>query len=79
MLVPLVATERLPLVSGMAFFGLFQIVAGFAKNEISMDVFRALQGCGAAASVPASLAILARAFPATSPYRAIAFACFSAG
>lgn len=43
-----------------------------------LDVLRGLQGCGAAASIPASLGILAHAFP-PSRARTLAFATFSAG
>ncbi|KAA1477463.1 efflux transporter, partial [Dentipellis sp. KUC8613] len=56
----------------------FSIGCGFANDAITIDVLRALQGIGAAAVIPASLGILAHAFP-PSRARSIAFATFSAG
>lgn len=63
---------------GTAFLGIFSLGCGFAQNIITLDVLRALQGLGPAAFVPASLGILAHAFP-PSRARSIAFASFSAG
>ncbi|KAL0952456.1 hypothetical protein HGRIS_006724 [Hohenbuehelia grisea] len=56
----------------------FTLGCGFAKDEITLDVLRGLQGCGVAASIPASLGILAHAFP-PGKLRSIAFASFAAG
>ncbi|EIN03494.1 MFS general substrate transporter [Punctularia strigosozonata HHB-11173 SS5] len=56
----------------------FSIGCALAKDEITLDVLRGLQGCGAAATIPASLGILAHAFP-PSRARTLAFATFSAG
>ncbi|KAJ1302260.1 hypothetical protein OPQ81_001079 [Rhizoctonia solani] len=54
------------------------IGCGFAPNAISLDVMRALQGMGAAATVPSAVGILAHEFP-PSVARSVAFATFSAG
>lgn len=51
---------------------------GFVKDFNTLIILRGIQGVGAAASMPASLGILARAFP-PSPARSIAFATFAAG
>ncbi|KLO14349.1 MFS general substrate transporter [Schizopora paradoxa] len=56
----------------------FSLGCGFANSIIVLDVLRAMQGMGAAAFVPASVGILAHAFP-ESRARSIAFATFSAG
>ncbi|KAI0706606.1 efflux transporter [Earliella scabrosa] len=63
---------------GCAFMGVFGLGCGFAQDEITIDVLRALQGLGSAASIPAALGILAHTFP-PSPIRSIAFATFAAG
>ncbi|KAJ7587489.1 putative efflux transporter [Mycena floridula] len=56
----------------------FTLGCAFANDDITLDVLRALQGIGAAATIPASLGILAHAFP-PSRARSIAFATFAAG
>ncbi|KDQ58837.1 hypothetical protein JAAARDRAFT_127904 [Jaapia argillacea MUCL 33604] len=56
----------------------FALGCGFAKNDITIDILRGFQGLGAAATIPASLGILAHAFP-PSRARSLAFATFSAG
>lgn len=56
----------------------FSLGCGFAKTQILIDVLRALQGCGAAATIPACLGILAHSFP-PSRMRSVAFATFAAG
>ncbi|KAM5544030.1 hypothetical protein V8D89_002216 [Ganoderma adspersum] len=70
--------RKITFMLGCVCMGIFGLGCGFAKNEITMDILRALQGIGPAASVPAALGILAHAFP-PSPIRSIAFATFSAG
>ncbi|KAH8102358.1 MFS general substrate transporter [Phellopilus nigrolimitatus] len=56
----------------------FSLGCGFAKDIITLNVLRGVQGLGAAAMVPACLGILADAFP-PSHARSVAFATFSAG
>jgi MFS family permease len=56
----------------------FSLGCGFAKNQITIDILRGLQGCGAAATIPACLGILAHSFP-PSRMRSVAFATFAAG
>jgi MFS family permease len=63
---------------GVAFIGIFSLGAGFAQDEVTVDVLRAIQGIGGAALIPASLGILAHSFP-PSRTRSIAFATFAAG
>ncbi|KAK2466613.1 hypothetical protein APHAL10511_000871 [Amanita phalloides] len=58
----------------------FTIGCGFAPNELSLEILRGFQGVGVAATIPASLGILANAFPISSGrLRSIAFATFAAG
>ncbi|KAK7451311.1 hypothetical protein VKT23_012652 [Stygiomarasmius scandens] len=56
----------------------FSLGCGFAQDSLTLNILRGLQGVGCAATIPASLGTLARAFP---PGRArdIAFATFAAG
>ncbi|KAI0788398.1 efflux transporter [Fomes fomentarius] len=63
---------------GCVLMGVFGLASGFAQNEITIDILRALQGLGPAASIPAGLGILAHTFP-PSPIRSVAFATFAAG
>ncbi|KAH9924328.1 efflux transporter [Epithele typhae] len=65
-------------VLGCAWMGIFGLGCGFAKDEITIDILRALQGIGPAAAIPAAVGILAHTFP-PSHLRSIAFATFSAG
>ncbi|KAG0233616.1 hypothetical protein BGW41_001434 [Actinomortierella wolfii] len=44
--------------SGVAFFSVWSLVNGFARNPIFMSVSRALQGMGAGFTIPSALAIL---------------------
>lgn len=63
---------------GTFWLGVFSLGCGFANDINTLYVLRGLQGVGPAAIVPASLGILAHAFP-PSRTRSIAFATFSAG
>ncbi|KAF8737164.1 transporter, partial [Rhizoctonia solani] len=63
---------------GNVWFLAWAIGCGFAPDAISLDVMRALQGMGAAATIPSAVGILAHEFP-PSAARSIAFATFSAG
>ncbi|CAE6463217.1 unnamed protein product [Rhizoctonia solani] len=63
---------------GNVWFLAWAIGCGFAPNAISLDVMRALQGMGAAATIPSAVGILAHEFP-PSVARSVAFATFSAG
>ncbi|KAL0949753.1 hypothetical protein HGRIS_009791 [Hohenbuehelia grisea] len=63
---------------GSSWLAAFSMGCGFANNSISLDILRGLQGIGAAATIPASLGILAHSFP-PSKARSVAFATFAAG
>ncbi|KAK0463275.1 efflux transporter [Desarmillaria tabescens] len=65
-------------IAGSAWLAVFTLVCGFAQNEITLDVLRGIQGIGVAAALPASMGILAHAFP-PGKIRSIAFASFAAG
>ncbi|KAG5645961.1 hypothetical protein DXG03_004753 [Asterophora parasitica] len=65
----------------------FTLGCGFTKvlmdevlcaDSVTLDILRGFQGIGAAATIPASLGILAHAFP-PSRARALAFSTFAAG
>ncbi|KAF5381607.1 hypothetical protein D9615_005507 [Tricholomella constricta] len=56
----------------------FTLGCSFANDSMTLDILRGFQGIGAAATIPASLGILAHAFP-PSRARAIAFSTFAAG
>ncbi|KAH9031333.1 efflux transporter [Lactarius pseudohatsudake] len=60
----------------------FTVGAGFAQYMptagITLDILRGIQGLGSAALIPASVGILAKAFP-PGPSRPIAFSIYSAG
>ncbi|KAF9497440.1 MFS general substrate transporter [Pleurotus eryngii] len=64
--------------AGSMWLAAWTLGCGFAQTEIELDVLRGLQGVGVAASIPASLGILAHAFP-PGTLRSIAFATFAAG
>ncbi|KAI0346203.1 MFS general substrate transporter [Trametopsis cervina] len=70
--------RKIVFLGGIAFLGIFSLGAGFARDEIAIDVLRGVQGIGGAAVIPASLGILAHAFPPSNA-RSIAFATFAAG
>ncbi|KAF9446079.1 MFS general substrate transporter [Macrolepiota fuliginosa MF-IS2] len=56
----------------------FTLGCGFSNNIVTLIILRGVQGIGAAATIPASLGILAHAFP-PSRARSFAFAAFAAG
>ncbi|KZO95196.1 MFS general substrate transporter [Calocera viscosa TUFC12733] len=56
----------------------FSIACGFSNQGVTLILMRAFAGIGTAATIPACLGILAKAFP-LSHARSIAFATFSAG
>ncbi|TFK34264.1 major facilitator superfamily domain-containing protein [Crucibulum laeve] len=63
---------------GSFLLAMFTLGCGFANDVLTLDILRGIQGIGAAAMIPASLGILAHAFP-PSPARSLAFATFAAG
>ncbi|KAG6908440.1 hypothetical protein DXG01_004523 [Tephrocybe rancida] len=65
-------------VIGSTLLTAFTLGCGFAQNSITLDILRGFQGIGAAATIPASLGILAHAFP-PSRARSVAFSTFAAG
>jgi EmrB/QacA subfamily drug resistance transporter len=56
---------------GVVLFALSSATAGFAPNDVSLGVSRAVQGVGAAFMMPATLSIITNAFPAHERGRAI--------
>ncbi|KNZ77844.1 hypothetical protein J132_03353 [Termitomyces sp. J132] len=63
---------------GSVLLSAFTLGCSFARDSLTLDILRGFQGIGAAATIPASLGILAHAFP-PSRARSIAFSTFAAG
>ncbi|KAJ3152380.1 hypothetical protein HDU86_005909 [Geranomyces michiganensis] len=63
---------------GMLWFALWSIVCGFMRNIILLDVARALQGMGAAASGPSAAGMLGKYFHGRPVERNRAFSIFGA-
>ncbi|KAK4183405.1 major facilitator superfamily domain-containing protein [Podospora australis] len=63
---------------GSAWFALTMLINPFLPNEIAFDLFRGLQGLGAAANVPTAIGILGTTFP-PGKAKNYAFSCYSAG
>ncbi|KAF8699444.1 hypothetical protein AX14_000956 [Amanita brunnescens Koide BX004] len=70
--------RKLVFVIGSAWMCIFGLACGFARSANQLLVLRALQGIGGAASITASMGILAQSFPPGATRRA-AFAIFAAG
>ncbi|KAK0629702.1 major facilitator superfamily-domain-containing protein [Bombardia bombarda] len=63
---------------GSAWVAVTTVINPFLPNEIAFDLFRALQGLGAAANVPTAIGILGTTFP-PGKAKNYAFSCYSAG
>jgi MFS family permease len=50
-------------IAGFFIIGVFGIGAGFVHNIIGLIIIRALQGIGAALTIPSAISILTSAFP----------------
>ncbi|THH29111.1 hypothetical protein EUX98_g5075 [Antrodiella citrinella] len=70
--------RRKVFIIGCVFQGAFSLGCGFAGDLITISILRGFQGIGGACTIPASLGILAHAFP-PGQARSVAFATFSAG
>lgn len=70
--------KRLIFIYGSAWVCLVTLICPFIPNEIGFDVFRGLQGLGAAANVPTAIGILGVTFP-PGKAKNYAFATYSAG
>ncbi|KAI1776737.1 drug resistance protein [Hypoxylon cercidicola] len=70
--------KRSIFVLGSAFVAVTMIVNPFIPNEIGFDLFRGLQGLGAAANVPTALGILGVTFP-PGKAKNYAFSAYAAG
>ncbi|KAF8331585.1 efflux transporter [Amanita rubescens] len=72
--------RRLVFFAGSIWLLAFSLGCGFAKDGLTISVLRGFQGAGAAATIPATLGILANAFPiSTGRLRSIAFAIVATG
>lgn len=70
--------HKLFFMGGLAWFSVWSIATGFAPNEISIDIFRAMQGAGLGTAIPSALGVLGSSFP-PGQSKSTAFATFSAG
>lgn len=70
--------RKLVFLFGTMIAGVSSLACGFAQTRTQIILFRAVQGMGSAATVPAALGILAHTFP-PSFRRTVAFSVFSAG
>ncbi|KAL1840665.1 hypothetical protein VTJ49DRAFT_215 [Mycothermus thermophilus] len=70
--------KRKIFVGGSAWFAVTTLVNPFLPNEIAFDLFRGLQGLGAAANVPTAIGILGTTFP-PSKAKNYAFSFYAAG
>lgn len=70
--------KRIIFIYGSAWVALTTLVNPFIRNEIAFDVFRGLQGLGAAANVPTAIGILGTTFP-PGKAKNYAFASYAAG
>ncbi|EON67557.1 hypothetical protein W97_06925 [Coniosporium apollinis CBS 100218] len=70
--------KRLIFIWGSAWVTATTIALPFIPNEIGFDIFRGLQGLGAAANVPTAIGILGTTFP-PGQAKNYAFACYGAG
>ncbi|KAL2128949.1 hypothetical protein VTI74DRAFT_8416 [Chaetomium olivicolor] len=70
--------KRKIFVAGSTWFAVTTLVNPFLPNEIAFDLFRGLQGLGAAANVPTAIGILGTTFP-PSKAKNYAFSCYAAG
>ncbi|TFK24819.1 efflux protein [Coprinopsis marcescibilis] len=70
--------RRLTFILGSIFLIALTIGCAFPNDIVTLNILRGIQGIGAAATIPASLGILAHHFP-PSKARSWAFATFAAG
>lgn len=70
--------KRLIFVLGSAWVALTTLINPFLRNEIAFDLFRGLQGLGAAANVPTAIGILGTTFP-PGKAKNYAFSTYAAG
>jgi len=70
--------KRLIFISGSAWVCVVTLICPFIPSEIGFDVFRGLQGLGAAANVPTAIGILGVTFP-PGKAKNLAFVTYSAG
>ncbi|KAL0935951.1 major facilitator superfamily transporter [Colletotrichum truncatum] len=71
-------SKRLIFVAGSAWVAVMTIANAFVPNEIAFDLFRGLQGLGAAANVPTAIGILGTTFP-PGKAKNYAFSAYAAG
>lgn len=71
--------RKMMFVTSMFLFSVFCLVAGFARDAISIDVLNGVLGLFSASAVPPAVGILGVIYEKPSKRKNAAFACFSAG
>lgn len=64
-------------IAGCAWFCIWSLIAGFAQNELMLDICRALQGLGPAAFLPAGLQLLGSTYR-PGPRKNLVFSIYGA-
>ncbi|KAK2038476.1 major facilitator superfamily transporter [Colletotrichum somersetense] len=70
--------KRIIFIAGTAWLAIMTLANPFVPNEIAFNVFRGLQGLGAAANVPTAIGILGTTFP-PGKTKTYAFVAYGAG
>ncbi|KAJ9120681.1 hypothetical protein QFC22_002612 [Naganishia vaughanmartiniae] len=68
--------KKMTFCTGMAWLTIWSLAVSFAQNEISAIIFRALQGLGAAATVPSAIGVICTYFAGREQHRAMS--CYGA-
>ncbi|KZO93084.1 MFS general substrate transporter [Calocera viscosa TUFC12733] len=58
-----ISSPKWTFITGLSVLSLMSLIAGFVPNKIGLIVLRALQGIGAALTIPSSLSLLVWTFP----------------
>ncbi|KZO93086.1 MFS general substrate transporter [Calocera viscosa TUFC12733] len=70
-----ISSPKWTFISGVSLLSLISLIAGFVPNKIALIVLRAIQGIGAALTIPSALSLLVWTFP-SDPIQSRAIAVF---
>lgn len=71
--------RKIMFVASMLLFAVFSLVAGFATDAITLDIFSGVMGLFSASAVPPAVGLLGIVYEKPSKRKNLAFACFSGG
>ncbi|KAM0713666.1 hypothetical protein Q7P37_010628 [Cladosporium fusiforme] len=71
--------RKVMFVVSMLLFAVFSLVAGFANDAITLDVYSGIMGLFSASAVPPAVGLLGIVYEKPSKRKNLAFACFSGG